>query len=293
VYNIAYRDSSGKRRKGAGEKGIGEREKEDMMKKLIWIILTIVILFQLFCTVCEAAIPKENLILYISMDEGEGDRVSDGSGSGNDGVLNGDPKWVEGKFGSAIEFDGVDDCIEVENSDSLNPKEITIALWVKLGEVPAPGYNGIISKWAPSWSGYLLQAHASHPIEPLVGDGSAQFAAIRGLKGVDQDVWYHAAMTWDGETLSLYVDGKEPDYDEAASDHGMAGEMQVPAVSLLIGKRNDGDLFKGVIDEVMIFNKALGLEDIQSIMGHGLAVDQSDKLGITWGALKRRVKSKT
>ena len=115
------------------------------MKKLIWVILAIAIVFQLFCIVCGAAIPKENLVLYISMDEGEGDRVSDESGSGNDGVLNGDPGWVEGKFGSAIEFDGVDDCVEVEDSDSLNPKEITMTgdtcceLRLKIKENASPG----------------------------------------------------------------------------------------------------------------------------------------------------------
>jgi hypothetical protein len=282
-----------------GERMVGmvgpeAREQEDIMKRLIWIILAVAtssLSSLLFCIVSEAvaAIPKDNLVLYLPMDEGKGSEARDESGNGNDGVLLGDPKWVEGKSGSAIEFDGTDDCIEVANSDSLNPKEITIALWVKLGEVPAPGYNGIVSKWAPNWSGYLLQAHASHPIEPLVGDGTAQFAAIRGLKGAEQDVWYHAAMTWDGKTLSLYINGKEPDYDKAASDHGMAGEMKVPISSLLIGKRHDQHFFKGVIDEVMIFNKALSLDDIQFIMEHGLAVkNYSGKVSTTWAALKKQ-----
>ena len=258
------------------------------MKKLIHTMLTTLILLQLFWIASEGAIPRDNLVLYISMDEGKGDTAKDGSGNGNDGVLLGNPKWVAGKFGSAIEFDGVDDCIEIANSDSLNPKEITITLWVELGVVPAPGYNGIISKWAPNWSGYLIQAYVDHPIEPLVADGTANFAAIRGLKGVEQDVWYHVGMVWDGKALSLYIDGQKPDYDEAASDHEMAGEMNVPEISLLIGKRHDQQFFQGTIDEVMIFNKALSLEDIRFIMEQCLGVaSHIGRLSTTWGTLRK------
>ena len=254
------------------------------MKNTILIMLVTLVLCNL-SLFCEGAIPKDNLVLYLSMDEGEGDQVEDGSGNGNDGVVIGNPAWVEGKFGIAMELDGVDDVVEVENSDSLNPKEITITLWVKLGVVPAPAYNGIISKWEPSWSGYLIQAFVDHPIEPLIANGST-FAAIRGLEGAEQDVWYHVAVVWDGKTLSMYIDGEKPDYDVGASDHEMPGEMKVPEVNLLIGKRHDGDFFMGTVDEVMIFNKALSLEEIKSIMEQGLEVENVGKLSITWGSLK-------
>ena len=254
------------------------------MKNTILIMLITLVLFNL-ALLCEGAIPKDNLVLYLSMDEGAVAQVKDGSGNGNDGVVIGNPEWVEGKFGTAIELDGVDDVIEVEDSDSLNPKEITITLWVKLGVVPAPAYNGIISKWAPSWSGYLIQAYVDHPIAPLIANGST-FAAIRGLKGIKQDIWYHVGVVWDGKTLSMYIDGAEPDYDVGASDHEMPGEMVVPEINLLIGKRHDGAFFKGSIDEVMIFNEALSLEDIKSIMKQGLSVENTGKLIATWGSLK-------
>lgn len=254
------------------------------MKNTILIMLATLILFNL-SLFCEGAIPKDSLVLYLSMDEVNGDQVKDGSGNGNDGVIVSNPELVEGKSGTAIELDGVDDVIEVENSDSLNSTEITITLWLKLGVVPAPAYNGIISKWAPSWSGYLIQAYVDHPIEPLIANGST-FAAIRGLKGVEQDVWYHIGVVWDGKTLSMYIDGDVPEYDVNASDHEMPGDMVVPEINLLIGKRHDGAFFKGTIDEVMIFSESLSQNDIQSIMNQGLGVKNTGKLSVTWGSLK-------
>ena len=84
----------------------------------------------------------------------------------------------------------------------------------------------------------------------------------------------------------MYIDGEEPDYDVDASDREIPGEMKVPEVNLLIGKRHDGDFFKGAVDEVMIFNKALSLEEIKSIMRQGLEVENTGRLSITWGSLK-------
>jgi|LGVD01.1.fsa_nt_gb hypothetical protein len=47
-------------------------------------------------------------------------------GSGNDGAIYG-AKWVEGKFGKALEFDGVDDYVKVPDDDSLDVT--TLFLW--------------------------------------------------------------------------------------------------------------------------------------------------------------------
>ena len=84
----------------------------------------------------------------------------------------------------------------------------------------------------------------------------------------------------------MYIDDEEPNYDVDASDREIPGEMKVPEVNLLIGKRHDNAFFNGAVDEVMIFNKALSLEEIKSIMEKGLDVENTGKLSVTWGSLK-------
>ncbi len=59
----------------------------------------------------------------------------DSSQNGNDGTLKQGPKWGEGKFGKAIEFDGADDSVNVsdfylpENNPSPNPTRLIILIW--------------------------------------------------------------------------------------------------------------------------------------------------------------------
>ena len=69
-------------------------------------------------------------------DEGKGKIANDLSGHQGDGKLEKVPKWVKGKFGQAIEFDGKDDYVQIEPSDQYNPKnakgnyEFTISFWM-------------------------------------------------------------------------------------------------------------------------------------------------------------------
>ena len=54
----------------------------------------------------------EGLVAEWHFDEGAGSILKDSSGNGNDGVIYG-ATWVDGKYGEALSFDGVDDNLEV------------------------------------------------------------------------------------------------------------------------------------------------------------------------------------
>ena len=62
-----------------------------------------------------------DLMAHWRFNEAVGDTVEDSSGNGNDGTLMNDPKWVNGKFGETVEFDGKDDYVEVASTFSLTP----------------------------------------------------------------------------------------------------------------------------------------------------------------------------
>jgi len=72
-----------------------------------------------------------DLVAHWKLDEGSGNTVYDSSTSGNDGTFAGDPQWVAGYYGGALEFDGTDDNIDCGNDDSLNiTDEITLSAWI-------------------------------------------------------------------------------------------------------------------------------------------------------------------
>ncbi len=71
-------------------------------------------------------------MLALGFDEGVGSVAVEASGSGLDGVLVGGPSWVAGRYGLALEFDGVDDLVRVADGDALDVSSgFTVAAWVR------------------------------------------------------------------------------------------------------------------------------------------------------------------
>ena len=57
--------------------------------------------------------------------------MTDASGNGHDGAFaSGEPQWVDGKFGKALSFDGVDDWVEMNDPVVGEPVDFTIGCWV-------------------------------------------------------------------------------------------------------------------------------------------------------------------
>ena len=85
-------------------------------------------------------------VLYLPFDEGRGNKAYDQSEYKNDGTIYG-AKWIKGRFGYALKFDGIDDYVRVEHSTSLNIKgSLTVMAWVK-GKTPQPNpYPTLVEK---------------------------------------------------------------------------------------------------------------------------------------------------
>ena len=81
-----------------------------MFRKLIYS-LSFVLVLGSAAGVATADITS-GLLVYWPFDEGAGSIVLDATGNGHDGTFNGAPQWVDGKYGKALHFDGVDDYIQ-------------------------------------------------------------------------------------------------------------------------------------------------------------------------------------
>ena len=90
-----------------------------------WCWSLIVGLVITFCSLTAIA-QEEACVLYFTFSENSGKSVKDESKAGNEGKYRA-VKWVKGKCGTALEFDGkADDFVKVEDHASLNPaKEIS------------------------------------------------------------------------------------------------------------------------------------------------------------------------
>jgi len=72
------------------------------------------------------SIDDASLALYLPFNEGSGDIARDFSGKGNDGAIQKGAKWVDGKIGKGLFFDGEDDYVEVEKYIPLNDGPFTL-----------------------------------------------------------------------------------------------------------------------------------------------------------------------
>ena len=75
--------------------------------------------------------PDGHTLLLYHFDEGQGPVAHDSSGHGNDGEIRG-AEWVEGRFGKALSFDGVDNCVFRKATPALEGlRQLTVECWFK------------------------------------------------------------------------------------------------------------------------------------------------------------------
>jgi len=87
--------------------------------------------------------------------------------------------------------------------------------------------------------------------------------AVRGTAALPLGVWSHVAVTYDGARQRIYVNGSE------VANRVQTGAIAVSGSPLRIGGNgafSGGEFFRGLIDEVRVYNRALTLAEIQSDM---------------------------
>ena len=83
-----------------------------MCRKMIYLISSILVL-SAPSSVCA------DLVGHWTLDEGSGNIAQDSTANGNDGTFVGELKWITGKMGGALDFDG-EAYVDCGNDASLN-----------------------------------------------------------------------------------------------------------------------------------------------------------------------------
>ena len=214
--------------------------------------------------------------------------VKDSFGNGHDGEVKGNVKWVDGKFGSALEFPGASgNLVEIPHAPELNLVTFTIVAWYK-GEA-TDSWQYLISKEVPHTSrNYSIGVQKdTGMMMTQITVGAEQWKTATGRTILIDGEWHHMAGTYDGTFIKSCVNGvmEAQIGEQGEPDHPEDQPLRIGAVN--------GIPVKGVIDEVALFNVALEEGDIQDIMNEGLektlsimAVQSEDSLAVTWGRIK-------
>ncbi len=179
--------------------------------------------------------------------------------------------------GTALDFDGVNDYIDCGNFAQLDgEKAFTIAFWIKADELPFPAHDGIVARgsryqrtpwiWGCSGEAYISMQFETDTGGALDGNISTP--------NLTQGKWHHIVMTWNGSTVTAYMDSIATATDSTISD-----TLANTDASLKIGHIIPYGYLNGSIDDVRIYDRALSAEEIQANTYIPLQGDEPNLVG--------------
>ena len=263
-----------------------------LFKNVRVVLASFMIAFFLMVLPSLAKIDPESIMGLWLFDEGNGGTAADTSGNGNDGEVHG-AKWVDGKFGKALEFNGTDNWVEVAHSNSVGFKagvSFTITLYFKgtkvAGALVGKNYEDTsqVVPWYLLWNG-----GGDNKVTLYLRDSASTSFRADSTSEIGDDKWHFVAGRADADTgkASIWIDGKmetEVDFNEKDGYGTSEGVFH-------IGRHFDR-YTEGIIDDVAIFNVALDEDDMDTLMTDGAetaaAVDPVNKLATVWGKIKQQ-----
>jgi chitodextrinase len=214
-------------------------------------------------------------IVELPLDEGTGSVAMDISGINNNGsLINGavfEAITGDGST-SSVRFDGVNAFINLGSVD-VNGSGLTLAAWFNADSYSGAGRDPrIISKASGIASNdhiFMIGTVASGSdtrLRARVKINGTTITLIASSGNLGTSLWYHAAVTYDGLTLKLYLDGVE-----VASQPRLGTVNMDPLIPVTIGSQPPGAggrYFDGLLDDVRILQRAMSVGEIASLAGN-------------------------
>jgi hypothetical protein len=209
----------------------------------------------------------EEMVAHWPFDEGTGSVAYDQSGNNNDGnIISG--SWVNGISGKALDFDGVNDYVQIPSDNSLSfNADFTLAMWIKhSGAAESNGIGGgwrMISRQTHTDLYHIRIADSSSNVknglvEMEIRDEGPLYE-VTSQTNVTDGSWYYIVGLRSGDEIKVYVNGELEGKANATS------APLTPDVDLQIGRiaMSDREYFDGIIDEISMYNYALSDEEIE------------------------------
>ncbi len=203
-----------------------------------------------------------DLVGWWKLDDDGSGFLTDSSGNGHQGTLNGDPLWVAGFDGDALEFDNAGDFVSIDGYKGImgtNP--FTVTAWIKTAT------NGQMISWGSTGAGQR--------VEFRVNGGRLRFDTnggnVQGDTNVLDNQWHHVALTVQANAtissgdITFYLDGQDDTRTSSDTDVlNLTSNFDVK-----FGQMYDfssSRWFIGSIDDVRIYSKVLTPEEIEKTM---------------------------
>lgn len=163
-----------------------------------------------------------------------------------------------------------------------------IMAWIKVSEPPAD-QSTILSKGdGGNNARILLKIREAGIISTLIANAAGPNVGLKSKAEVVDGKWHHVVFVADRvKATRLYIDGVLDVEGKASKGTDVTTESPLfIGASVRVGKETRR-YFEGLIDEVGIYNRALGADEIkQNMLADGLAIEPLGKLALVWGMVK-------
>jgi len=217
----------------------------------------------LYMAAPDAVVPVEpstaGLVAWYSLEN----NANDVSGNGHDGIAIGDPLYVTGPAGMAMEFDGLgDQYVDLGTwSPSEGTGQLSVSLWAKWHGL-SDSWQGLIGK-RDSWNATDMMWQ----IEANIDTGVVRFERTDSAINTNNPLlpegeWAHVAVSFDGQTARLFISGTQ--VEMGAFELGLDPEAAFQFGAAQVEGANP---FNGALDEVRLYNRALSEGEIRYLGG--------------------------
>lgn len=230
---------------------------------------------------------RRGLMVHYPLDKD----ASDASGKGHHAKSHGATPVAGGRIGGAFAFDGKDDYLAIPVEATQNRLRFTIALWLKTTQREAQPPEAF---WQhPTLLGGATNGWGSRDLSLMLGNGCAAYFHGLYAGGKDMSVftgtqladdrWHHVALVGEGPRVFLYVDGRIANGDGSAHTGPImplgkvtqtASGQSLGTSPLFLGACANAHPsptptfhYRGLLDDVRIWDRALGAKEIAALVG--------------------------
>ncbi len=239
------------------------------MKNISALVCFIIVAIVCISIASVNVVAQEGPIAEYHFDENSGTTLGDSSGNNNNGTIHG-ATWTDGISGSALNFDGIDDYVDLGHlldNPSVSVPNGTVEVWFRPEHIIGPEnatMGGLFCKYTTTWGGMLLRLDYTGRMT-FWNQQQGTSARLDSEIQTWYPQWYQVVIQWGHSGMKMYLNG------ELVNETSYTGVWHEPHnLKCAMGSVYCSDFnsigpnhtFNGSIDEVRVYDRVLSADEI-------------------------------
>ena len=201
----------------------------------------------------------EGLVGHWRLDEGSGSTAQDSTSLRNHGTLVNGPQWTTGRIGGGLRFDGIDDYVDLGKMNLNLSSALSICFWLGNTRMTADSHQTLLTRGPDAYPISIRLLYESRTIVAVIRTSKVITLSSNPVSPFSPS---HVAITYDGSQIRIYINGV------LDSSTGQTGKLHLGSSDYIttLGGWMSQNSFKGVLDDVRIYNRSLSSVEIQRLV---------------------------